>query len=355
MTVGRPGEDRVVDPLLRLTAAVALPLARTAVGSAAFEVGFRSEALVRGGFDRNERLLARMTGHEGPRARRRRRELEDRRRLAPNRSVDAVGVSAVFWHGPDRVTSSERPVVALVNGWTASGLVWPAALIDHLEQRCDVVRIDNRGTGYSRTAPSPFTIAQMADDVADVLRAVDAPAATIVGLSMGGMIAQEVALRHPALVERLVLCGTRPPTPAGFAPGDDVLASVLATPTSGDSLRTFVDRSWSAITGPGLAADHPESMRELVERVLERPTPRAGVFAQLRAISIWHGSDRIPGIRAPTTVIHGRDDPLMPVGNGMRLAQLIPGARYVELPGVGHLVPFEAPDAILDAVVDAGS
>jgi 3-oxoadipate enol-lactonase len=352
VTGRRPGGDRVVDPALRLGAAVALPLARTTVGSTAFEAAFRSEALVVGGLDRHERLVARITGFEGPRARRRRRELDDRRRLAPSRPRDGADAPTVFWHGPDRVTKPGRPVIALVNGWTASGLVWPTALVDRLAHRHDVVRIDNRGTGYSRTAPAPFTIAQMADDVADVLRAVGAPAATVVGLSMGGMIAQEVALRHPALVERLVLCGTRPPTPAGFAPGDDVLAAVLATPAPGASLRTFVEQSWSTIAAPGFTADRPDAMRELVERVIERPTPRSGMFAQLRAISIWHGSERVRAIRAPTVVIHGRDDPLTPIGNGMRLAQLIPGARYVELPGVGHLVPFEAPDAVVDGVLD---
>ncbi|MEX2627313.1 MAG: alpha/beta fold hydrolase, partial [Ilumatobacteraceae bacterium] len=246
-----------------------------------------------------------------------------------------------------------RPVIVLLNGWTASGLVWPAGLVDRLAESHDVVRIDNRGTGYSRTAPPPFTIARMADDVADVLGAIGAPAATLVGLSMGGMIAQEVALRHPASVERLVLCGTRPPTPAGFAPGDEVLADVMATPARGESLRDFVERSWSNVVAPDFATRRPEALAELVERIAERPTPHAGVIAQLRAISIWHGSDRLGLVRAATVVVHGRDDPLIPVGNGMRLAQLIPGARYVELPGVGHIVPFEAPDAVIDAVVGA--
>ena len=136
----------------------------------------------------------------------------------------------VFWHGPDRVGVHERPLVVLVNGWTASGLLWPAGFVEQLEGSFDVVRVDNRGSGYSRTAPAPFTMAQLADDLRDVLRAIGARSATIVGLSMGGMIAQELAIRHPELVDRLVLCGTRPPPPAGFAPPRSVLDAMMATP-----------------------------------------------------------------------------------------------------------------------------
>ncbi len=77
-----------------------------------------------------------------------------------------------------------------------------------------------------------------------------------------------------------------------------------------------------------------------------RVTPRAGVLNQLRAIAGWYGSERLRRIGISTTVVHGDADPLVPVGNGMRLAQLIPGARYVELPGVGHLPALEAPDAL---------
>jgi len=84
--------------------------------------------------------------------------------------------------------------------------------------------------------------------------------------------------------------------------------------------------------------------------VLARPTPKAGTFRQMGAIAAWHRPRRVAGIDCPTTVVHGDVDPLMPVGNGMRLARLIPGARYVELAGVGHLPPLEAGDALADVV-----
>ena len=256
----------------------------------------------------------------------------------------------VFWHGPDRVGTDERPVVVLVNGWTASGLLWPAGLVEQLEGSFDVVRVDNRGSGYSRTAPAPFTMAQLADDVRDVLRAIGARSATIVGLSMGGMIAQELAIRHPEMVERLVLCGTRPPAPGRVRTGQVGPRRHDGDAAARESIGAFFERTWGAVVGSDFREQHPDGMRELIDRLRERPTPRAGVINQLRAIASWSGVSRLARITAPTVVLHGADDPLIPVGNGMRLAQLIADATYVELPGVGHLVPFEAPTALLAAI-----
>ncbi len=251
----------------------------------------------------------------------------------------------MFWHGPD-VVDGAKPLIVLLNGWTASGLVWPHSLVEQLESEADVIRIDNRASGYSRMAPAPFTIAEMADDVADVIRFVGAQSAMIAGLSMGGMIAQEFALRHPLLVERLVLCGTRAPTPAGFLSKAGALDAVMSPRLPAETVPDYFRRTWGATVGAGFEERRPDLVDELVDRISERPTPRAGVLAQTRALATWTGPERLARISSPTVIIHGREDPLFPVGNGMRLAQLIPGARYVELAHVGHLVPFEAPDEL---------
>jgi len=114
----------------------------------------------------------------------------------------------------------------------------------------------------------------------------------------------------------------------------------------------FVASVWTSFCAPGFGDSHPELADELVSQVLARPTPQVAVNAQLRAIAAWHGADRLRGLARPTTVVHGSADRLMPVGNGMRLAQLIPGASYVELPDVGHLVPMEAGDVLADLVLE---
>ncbi|WP_019874094.1 alpha/beta hydrolase [Sporichthya polymorpha] len=255
----------------------------------------------------------------------------------------------VHWHDG----GSGKPLL-LLNGWTASGLLWPSDWLADLEQRHRVLRMDNRGAGWSRSAPAPFTVADLADDAAAVLRAGGVESAIVLGFSMGGMVAQELALRHPDLVTGLVLVGTRPPA-AAHVPGDrHTLAVAMRPPAPGQSLADHVRATWSVLAAPGFAATHPEVLDELVDQVVRRPTPYAGVLAQIRAVAGWHGAHRCGHIAVPTVVLHGTRDPLMPVGNGMRLARLIPGAKYVELPGVGHLVIHEAPNAVREALTTLG-
>ena len=172
----------------------------------------------------------------------------------------------------------------------------------------------------------------------------------VAGLSMGGMIAQELALRYPDLVRALVLVGTRPPAPIHLQVPGDVIVRLLRRPEPGETVGELLETTWATLCGPGFAATHPALMDELVGQILARPTPKVSTFRQMSAIAAWHGPGRLAGIGCPTTVVHGDVDPLMPVGNGMRLARLIPGARYVELAGVGHLPPLEAGDALAEVV-----
>jgi 3-oxoadipate enol-lactonase len=344
--------ERLAGQVVTRSVQLAEPFVRTRVGSGAVRVAIHYEAFLRRGLGRYEGAFASATGYRNQNQRRLREEHAERRRLAPGRPTRGRGVPKVFWHGPDGVDGT-RPLIVLINGWTASGLVWPRALIEQLESEADLIRIDTRASGYSRTSPAPFTIAELADDVADVIRFVGARSALVAGLSMGGMIAQELALRHPRMVERLVLCGTRAPIPAGYLSKTGAFDAVMSRRRPAEAVPDFFRRTWGATVAPGFASERPELMDELVDRISERPTPLGGVLAQMRALATWTGPDRLARITSPTIVIHGREDPLFPVGNGMRLAQLIPGARYVELPDVGHLVPFEAQDVLTAGLLTA--
>jgi len=270
-----------------------------------------------------------------------------------------TGPLASWWRGPvaDRPAvhfhegGEGRDVLLLINGWTASGLVWPIDWVRRLEEHYRVIRIDNRGSGWSRTAPMPCTITDLAEDAAAVLRQRRARRATVLGLSMGGMIAQELAARRPDLVERLFLVGTRPPTPAHLPMDPAELHAALRPRAAEERWPDFIRSLWSRQVGPGFAEAHPAALDEIVTQTLRRPTPQHGVLGQARAIAAWTGPDKLKRISAPTTVVHGTHDPMMPVGNGHRLARAITGASYVEVPGAGHLVPYEAPDVLLDQLL----
>ena len=242
------------------------------------------------------------------------------------------------------------PAVLFLNGWTASGLVWPKGLIAALEQDHRVVRVDNRGSGWSRHAPRPYTIADLADDARRVIDELELGAPVVVGLSMGGMIAQELAIRWPDRVGRLVLLATRPPSPEQTWPPPTLSASMLTAAPQGIPLRRFLRDGWAKVTAPGFPGRHPGVIEEMAASIARRPTPRFAVLDQARAIAAWAGAQRLRDVAVPTTVVHGTEDPLVPVRNGMRIAQLIPGAHYVELAQVGHLIPYEAPEAVREIV-----
>jgi 3-oxoadipate enol-lactonase len=253
----------------------------------------------------------------------------------------------VFWRA-----RGDGPALVLINGYSASAFAWPRRWLGRLERRFRVVTLDNRGSGSSRFAPVPFTIGDLADDVTDVLDAAEVQSATVLGLSMGGMIAQELALRSPLRVRGLVLAGTRPPSPSFRPPSMAVAYQLIRPPGRNETLAEYFRALWSAAAAPGFAAAHPEAIEELTQQTLERPTSRAMLVHQLRAMSGWGHADRLAGIGAPTVVVHGEEDAFSPPANGRALARLIPGARHVALSGVGHLLAHEAPEALDQAFDD---
>ncbi|MET9327663.1 alpha/beta hydrolase [Tsukamurella sp. NPDC003166] len=258
----------------------------------------------------------------------------------------------INWHEGGR-----GPALVLINGFTGSGIGWPTVWVSELEKHFRVIRVDNRGTGWSRRAPMPFTISDMADDIADVLTACGLETATVFGQSMGGMIAQEFAMRHPHRVDRLVLCATIPPVPAFTAnPHGVSLAAGIAFPSGRDirrptkqQLTDFLD-ALHKFTAAGY--EPPDNrLEEFAAQNLVRGTSRYGAFCQGRAINAWRDPSRLRHIYTPTVIVQGAADRVVVPANGHSLAELIPGAEYVEVPGVGHLIPWEATQVLTDLLM----
>lgn len=251
------------------------------------------------------------------------------------------------WHD-----GGQGQVLLMINGFTASGLAWPSSLVRRLERRYRVIRIDNRGTGWARDAPGPFTIADMADDARDVLDALGVDRAVVYGMSMGGMIGQEFAIRHPDRIERLVVSSTIPPAPS-FVPSTHglTLAGSLygadddVDQPSHDQLNEAA-RVWLQFSAAGFEPLE-EVLHEMGRSALTRVTPRRGAVLQARAIYAWADPSRLRRITTPTTVLHGAADHVIPPVNAQRIAGLIPHAKLVEVLGAGHLLPWEAEDTLV--------
>jgi len=205
-----------------------------------------------------------------------------------------------------------------------------------LSARYRTILFDNRGVGKSDIPEGPYPIATMAEDARCVLDAAGVESAHVYGISMGGMIAQEFALQYPARVRKLVLGCTSPGGPKVVRADAQANAMLMNRPnmTVEEALQASV---------PILYDTH--TPRERIDEDLEirrrtYPTP-AAFMSQLGGILAWQSWDRLGAITAPTLVIHGASDRLVPPGNGELIANRIPGAKWVLLPNAGHIYPTD--------------
>lgn len=241
------------------------------------------------------------------------------------------------------------PWLLLLMGLGGRAEDWSEPFTERLARSFRVLRVDNRGAGRSAKPDGPYSIELLAADAVAVLDAVGAIQTHVVGFSMGGMIAQELALLHGARVDRLVLLSTHeggsavvPPTEAAFA----------ALRARGRDARAVVRGRVAAFAAPGWADAHPQDVDELARIALEEPMPMSAFLSQAHAVAASDRAARVPTLPHPTLVMHGTRDALVPPANGERLARAIPGARLVMLPDVGHLPMWEAPDALATAIED---
>ena len=225
------------------------------------------------------------------------------------------------------------------------GLGYPAAMwfrqLPALTERYRVIRLDNRGAGHTGDVPgAPYTVETMAADCLAVLDAAEVSTAHVVGISMGGLMAQEIALTEPERVRSLCLLATHPGIahavmnpggdgdaggPRGLSPREAAEASIPFNYAS-STPRERIEEDW-AVRLP-LAATYE------------------GYLAQLSGTSQWDGYDRLDRITSPTLVLHGELDALVPPANGRILAERIPGAELVTVPGANHLLGTDQPEQV---------
>lgn len=203
--------------------------------------------------------------------------------------------------------------------------------------------------GYGRSsAPSRFDFASLADAVGELIEHLDCGAATVIGHSMGGYVAQELALRHPNLVDRLILAGT---TSAFGKPGSDFnrdfLAARLAPLETGQTPADLAPSVVDAMLGPSA----PSHARQAAIDSMSA-TDVEGYRRALATLVTWNARDRLSAIDLPTLCIAGGRDTTAPPKAVARLAEAIEGAEYREIAEADHLMNLEAPDAFSRLVAD---
>jgi 3-oxoadipate enol-lactonase len=238
-------------------------------------------------------------------------------------------------------TGAGAPVLLVMGlGMNATGW-WRT--IPVLAERLEVIAFDNRGSGRSDVPDGRFTADLMADDAMAVLDAAGVGRAHVYGISLGGMIAQQIALRHPQRVDRLVLGATTPGGREHVRSDDEVLRLVGAR-----GMFTAEVAVWASVPINYARRTREHAGQRIADDIVRRlryPITGRGYEAQLEVAMTFALGDRARQFAAPTLIVHGEEDVLVRPENGALLAELIPGATLRTWPGAAHLYPTDEPAA----------
>ena len=239
--------------------------------------------------------------------------------------------------------------VLLLTGLASKRLGWYRQL-PVFGQIYRTIAMDHRDTGDSDLATGPYTTADQADDAAGLLAALGIEHAYVVGISMGGFIALELTLRHPEMVEKLVLTGTSAGGATHVAPSPE-MGAMLVQDRRGVDPGDLARHTYTLLMAPGYAERNPDAIERIAETARYRPQSAEAYMRQLQACLGHDASGRLGQIHIPTLVVHGELDPLVPVENGRYLADHIPGARLILYPDTGHIAIIERADDYNQAVL----
>jgi len=249
-------------------------------------------------------------------------------------------------------THGEGEALVLIMGYGGSSGQW-FRQIPGLSQDYCVVAFDNRGTGQSDKPDIPYTMEMMAGDVAGLLEAIDIDVAHIYGVSMGGMIAQEFALGYPEKVISLILGCTTCGGTRSIMPDAEAMALLFDE----ERMQQMPPEERTRELVPFLCNqefidNNPEIVEQFIAKTVEHVTPLHGYTRQAEAIMGHDTYDRLPNIKAPTLVIAGDADKIVPFENSKLLASRIPGAELIILEKMGHGFFVEAEEEANKAIMD---
>jgi pimeloyl-ACP methyl ester carboxylesterase len=247
----------------------------------------------------------------------------------------------------------EGEPLLLIMGFGMPGEAWLGSL--PFLHGFRAIYFDNRGTGLSDKPAGPYTIARMADDAAALLDHLGIERAHVYGVSMGGMIAQEVALRHPEKVRSLVLGCTMCGGTQAKLPEPEVIETLMEVVSNigKPDPASWVERQLPLLFPAEWVAANP-GIRDMLAMMvpLLPPTPPETAPHALAGIAEWSTYDRLPQIRIPTLVLHGDRDVLVPFENAAVLVERIPGAELEVIAGAGHGYPAQDPVRVHQVVTD---
>lgn len=244
--------------------------------------------------------------------------------------------------------AGDGPPLLLVMGMSGTKHHWGESLLTDLRRDFDTIAYDHRDCGDSTKTGGPFTIADLAEDAARLLEALGVDSAHVTGISMGGMVAQELALSHPERIRSLTLGCTYCGGEGSRLTGEATMRRLAEGMASGDRERA-IRTAWEVNVSPTFAAKE-DVYATFLANGLRYGVAVPVIMEQMRAITGHDTSARLPELGAPTLVVHGTLDEMLPVENGHMIAGLIPDARLEIFEDIGHLFFWEDPQRSAELV-----
>src|SRR5947207_5801052 len=239
----------------------------------------------------------------------------------------------------DLVGPEDAPTVCITHSLASDGGSWAEQVPALLQAVFRVLRLDMRGHGGSDPMSGDYTMQALAGDVAAVLDGLAIPRVHYIGLSIGGMIGQAFAIEHSAKLISAMWCDTLPASPSGAAMWEERMSTVRRA----NSLDPLADGTVERWFTDAFKPRNPGRWKQIRDTVAA--TTPAGYLGCSAAIMNFDFAARLPSLRIPVLVVCGADDPGTPASANRRLAGLVPGGRYEEIPGMRHFPNVEAPDA----------
>jgi 3-oxoadipate enol-lactonase len=239
----------------------------------------------------------------------------------------------------------------LIMGMSGTFSHWSEPFLEDLRSSFEVILYDHRGIGESGPLEGELTTARLAGDAAGLLAALEVDSAHVLGISMGGMIAQELALAHPERIRTLALGCTYCGGPGSSLTSPEVMQRLAEGMSSGDRALA-VRTAWEVNVSGAYDAAHPDAFERFRAIGMTRAVPVPVIMAQMQACLAHDTSDRLEQLQMPTLIVHGTADQMIPVANAEIIHRLIPGSRLEILDGVGHLFFWEQPQLAAELVRD---
>ena len=241
--------------------------------------------------------------------------------------------------------------IVMIHGFSANLDWWPQSVINELSKTFKVIIFDNRGAGRTDKPDMVYSIRLFAEDTAGLMDALKIKKAFIIGLSMGGYIAQELTLNYPEKVEKLILCGTSCGGSKSTLPSPETMKIIMRDRdviTQEEAIREWIP----ILLSNDFITNNQEDIEDIVQRVLIAPIPPYNYRLQRHAVFQFNAGRKLKEIKTSTLVLHGKKDMMLPPENAETISKLIPDTKLHIFDEIGHLIFTEKPKEVLRIVMD---